>query len=347
MAGPLYWKGNLPPLNDRTQFLGYENACDFLAAVDAVLLPSDLEGGPIVLLEAWAMRVPFFMRLTGLAIAHAEAVQIIGTNASETVKQILDFMDPSNADTMEAFMDKGSRVLNQKYTTDVVHKLWVRVIEETLARKRMSDHIWRAPLIPIRMPEGNLEMFLYADDFQVDRLGHAAAIDCWSADRCEANINFQIPPSDELPFTPNFLLIEYRATSPEPRIISAGTMDISSPNQQHPYHHTIDIPLSMYGNNNVQLCFQLPSTAPPKIEVKFLLHKNVHLKVVDISAMDYPVMQQKSCVEVSKYATKPTEEEEQRKPEVKEKGKKNRKKPFDDITEVDDEDKIISRRKKT
>lgn len=250
MAGPLYWETNMPPLNDRTTYLGYENACDFLAAVDAVLLPSELEGGPIVLLEAWAMRVPFFMRLTGLALAHAEAVQIIGTNAADTAQQIVDFMRPDNAEARKEFMDKGTRVLNQKYTTQVVHKQWVRVIEEALERKRMSDRVWRAPLIPIRMPEGNTPDNFFDDNFQLDRQGRAAIIDCYSGERCEANITFQVPSPHELPFIPHFLVLEYRAMSMETRMIAAGILDTSLASQQGPIRHTMDIPVSPESGNH-------------------------------------------------------------------------------------------------
>lgn len=313
MAGPLYWKGNMPPLNDRTTYIGYENACDFLAGVDAMLLPSELEGGPIVLLEAWAMRVPFFMRLTGLAVSHAEAVQIIGTNAADTAQQIVDFMRPENEATKEEFLDRGTRVLNQKYTTEVVHKQWVRVIEEALERKRMHDRVWRAPLFPMRMP-GNSIDYLLDDNFQVDRLGRAAVIDCYSGDRCAANITVQIPSPHELPFIPHYLVLEYHALSPETRLSSAGilTTTSSSPQsssslrQKPSFRHTMDFPISSESANSHIICFQLPPSTPSTVNLKFSLKKTVHVKVIDISVMESA--KSETCIELEKHPV--TQEEE-------------------------------------
>lgn len=233
------------------------------------------------------MRTPIFMRRTGLAQAHSEAVQIIETNNStETMQHIVEFMAPDAAERREAFMDKGMEVLNAQYTTEVVHKQWAKVVEESIKRKLVSDHIWRATLIPIRLPEGNLRE-LNLDDFQVDRLGHAASIMCWIRDDCEANINFELPSKSKLSFNPKYLVVEYRATTIEApfSLSSAGTLRISSPSPEHPFDQKINIKLSP-PNGNSQFCFPLPDTLPPSLENKFILHKQVSIKVTEIAMMD-------------------------------------------------------------
>ena len=47
-----------------------------------MVLASPNEGGPIVLLEAWAVRVPFFMRRTGIAAQYPDNVFIIDEEES-------------------------------------------------------------------------------------------------------------------------------------------------------------------------------------------------------------------------------------------------------------------------
>lgn len=64
----------------------YDWPADVLNMCDIVLLPSKKEGGPIVLIEAWGQRKPFFIYRTGLAEKYPEGVFLIGpTDTPRTV----------------------------------------------------------------------------------------------------------------------------------------------------------------------------------------------------------------------------------------------------------------------
>ena len=84
MVGPAYFDASFPQRSSpRVIMTGHlSHAADPLSVADVALLASPTEGGPIVLLEAWAMRVPFFMRRTGLAAEHPQGVFILEDDES-------------------------------------------------------------------------------------------------------------------------------------------------------------------------------------------------------------------------------------------------------------------------
>lgn len=84
IVGPLVESDFSPVIkSELRERLVFSGASDDVAAAinaaDVMLLASAVESGPIVLAEAWALRKPFFMRKTGLAAQHPDAVFIIGS----------------------------------------------------------------------------------------------------------------------------------------------------------------------------------------------------------------------------------------------------------------------------
>lgn len=83
MVGPLQTKLEDPVMGSKVLFVGtHPWPADALQVADAVLLPSPSEGGPIVMLEAWGLKKPFFIYRTGLADRFPDGVFLI--DADET-----------------------------------------------------------------------------------------------------------------------------------------------------------------------------------------------------------------------------------------------------------------------
>lgn len=84
MASPVYHTKELTFVPEgRLGLVGnVDDTPRFMRSVDAILLPSPKEGGPIVLLEAWAAGVPFFMFSTGLAVQYPDCVHVLPWKAT-------------------------------------------------------------------------------------------------------------------------------------------------------------------------------------------------------------------------------------------------------------------------
>jgi len=89
---------------ERVHFLGRtDHGADVLKLSTAVFCPSQKEGGPIVLLEAWAAKIPFFMRSTGLAVDYPQAVFTINSNNADiAATYILDTLAGDISTEVEA-----------------------------------------------------------------------------------------------------------------------------------------------------------------------------------------------------------------------------------------------------
>ena len=79
-----------------------------------MLLASPTEGGPIVLLEAWAVRVPFFMRRTGIAAEYPDNVFIIeeDESAAAVAKRVDATVDGIQSVAVQRVLDGGWKTLS-------------------------------------------------------------------------------------------------------------------------------------------------------------------------------------------------------------------------------------------
>lgn len=139
----------MPVLHDKVKYLGnFEHSADFLTMVDAVLLPSAHEGGPIVLLEAWAARVPFFMRRTGLAVEHPDGIVEIGgqgaRSAAEVAALVADSMRHPSSGAVAAAVAAGYAAVSSAYSTDAVSAQY-NLLLENVVRCSSRDEVWLDP----------------------------------------------------------------------------------------------------------------------------------------------------------------------------------------------------------
>ncbi len=171
MAGPLYLPDQMVSnVSSHIHLVGdVQEPWTFLAAVDALYVPSKEEGGPIVLLEAWAMVKPFFMRRTGLAVDHEDGVFIVPDNASP--QDIATFIDgkinTSSGGDGDGFTEEvqkkveyglktvkeqfSSEVLKQKYHTLMTDLLENAENEGQKAPKRLSFQVHYPKGVPPAM----------------------------------------------------------------------------------------------------------------------------------------------------------------------------------------------------
>lgn len=87
-----------------------------------MLMASPNEGGPIILIEAWGQRKPFFMRRTGLAAEHPHSVFMIGTLRLKRVNVYTSWSNPPqpvNAHIPALRLSLLSRCADEKETADV------------------------------------------------------------------------------------------------------------------------------------------------------------------------------------------------------------------------------------
>jgi hypothetical protein len=155
MAGPLYLPQEqmLSNLTSRIQLIGdVQETWKFLAAIDALYVPSKEEGGPIVLLEAWAMGKPFFMRRTGLAVDHEDGVFVVPDDA--TAEDIATFIDEkintnSNgqddggsgrySEEVERKTEYGLNTVRDQFSTDVVRSKYHTLMSQLLENEEKNE----------------------------------------------------------------------------------------------------------------------------------------------------------------------------------------------------------------
>jgi glycosyltransferase involved in cell wall biosynthesis len=140
MVGPAYFSVSFPSRSSsRIVMTGrIDGAVDPLTVADAVLLASPSEGGPIVLLEAWAMRVPFFMRRTGIAAAHPEAVFLLGEDepAADAAIRVMAVVANLQSAEVRAKLDAGYAIVTSTYAIDRVTAQWTTLLREAVEASR-------------------------------------------------------------------------------------------------------------------------------------------------------------------------------------------------------------------
>lgn len=194
IAGPLYQRHTLASMTERDKrrmrVIGNEpDSISFYHAVDALLLPSADEGGPITLLEAWAARKPMYMRETGLALQHpAASFLLLDDSLSDpamTAAQIhgdtLALASTASSplrDRALARLTEGERVVNQHFSLQAVARGWQNFIDEARrgleARSRTARLLFKC----IQLPVGNTEDSLDDDRAQLRRHGRTCALYC-------------------------------------------------------------------------------------------------------------------------------------------------------------------------
>lgn len=138
ICGPLPNHHLLPPDNGRFTYVGAFTDPSYvftiLDAVDAVFLPSLSEGLPNVLIEAWQVRKPFFMRRVGLAVQHADGVFIVDSfDPIKVAKQIATSMNDEAA--IESRLDYGQGVVESDFSVETVRSIYVELIANLIAQK--------------------------------------------------------------------------------------------------------------------------------------------------------------------------------------------------------------------
>lgn len=101
-------------------------------------MPSPSEGGPIVLLEAWPLRKPFFMRRTGLAKQHPEGVFMIetGETPASVARRILFVDTYKNDPEVKGTIEAGFDIFSRIYRIDRVAAKWKKLLDETVELTR-------------------------------------------------------------------------------------------------------------------------------------------------------------------------------------------------------------------
>ena len=145
MAGPFYLPEQqmLSNVTSRITLLGdIQDTGSFLAAVDALYVPSKKEGGPIVLLEAWSMRKPFFMHRTGLAVDHEDGVFVIPVDASpEYIAKYIDEKLSNIGSSSEKYslevqnkIEYGLKTVKEQFSTDNLRRKYHSLVKHLLEK---------------------------------------------------------------------------------------------------------------------------------------------------------------------------------------------------------------------
>jgi hypothetical protein len=143
LGGPSYngYSFNVDFDLNRIRYVGnVANTPQFLQSVDALFLPSLVEGGPIVLLEAWASRVPFFMHATGLAAYFPDCVFIVSTewSAQETASFVLESLQ--NTVLVHEKLECGFKLVQKFFSIDTVIKQWGEVLSALVVQRTQIFH---------------------------------------------------------------------------------------------------------------------------------------------------------------------------------------------------------------
>lgn len=109
-----------------------------------MVLASPNEGGPIVLLEAWAVRVPFFMRRTGIAAQYPDNVFIIDDDesAASVAARVEYTINNIKSSEVQKVLDGGWKTLRKWYTT--IREAW-----DDPRAQRLSNYLLIPPSFPL------------------------------------------------------------------------------------------------------------------------------------------------------------------------------------------------------
>ena len=156
MAGPAYFEESLNLRKSvRVQMVGRQRSADALSIADAVLLASPSEGGPIVLLEAWAVRVPFFMRRTGLAAAYPDSVFII--DETETAENVANRLPSALASPLvREILDNGYRTFMSTFTIQKTSSQWRELLVDVVASACKCARCSMRPIVFVRSDDATI-----------------------------------------------------------------------------------------------------------------------------------------------------------------------------------------------
>lgn len=130
MVGPLQFVFNDPVIGDKVRYVGsHPWPADAIQVADALLLPSPSEGGPIVMLEAWGQKKPFFIYRTGLADRFPEGAFLIGANETpqSVAKRIVYTVNNIESPEIAKKIEHASSVL-QGFILEDHFPVWDRII---------------------------------------------------------------------------------------------------------------------------------------------------------------------------------------------------------------------------
>ena len=143
MVGPAYFVESFPVrTSSRVIMTGrWDNAADPMSVADVALIASPSEGGPIVLLEAWAARVPFFMRRTGIAAAYPSGVFIIGDDESAgSVAGRVQVVGEQRFDKeVVATVESGYKTVMSVFAIERTSEMWRKLLLEVGSSQRSCD----------------------------------------------------------------------------------------------------------------------------------------------------------------------------------------------------------------
>ena len=144
LVGPKYWDITKEPWghgeDPRIILAGtWHHSGDPLAVASAVLLPSRSEGGPLVMLEAWAARVPIFMLPIGLAARPPErnAVFVLPDVPANATAQFIT-LHLGKAAELQAKVNQAYQLYQSKYALSEVAMQWARFLMSTMQRMYKS-----------------------------------------------------------------------------------------------------------------------------------------------------------------------------------------------------------------
>lgn len=218
MAGPLYESGKMTNLSSRVTYLGHlEDPWTFLAAVDAVFMPSSNEDGiPISLLQSWAMRKPCFMRETGIIPEHAKGVFALSDDASAgTIAAHIDGLVKNNhrdairREITEKKLDYGMEILKKDFSIAPMQGKYLELMESLLKINPRAS-IARLPFM-VHYPN---DMKPPSETLQITRRGRTILARCFTR-ACIFSLKI-VPFKDDL-FPMNVTIVARTMSAPRPR----------------------------------------------------------------------------------------------------------------------------------
>jgi glycosyltransferase involved in cell wall biosynthesis len=174
VVGPVYYYSNKFTCDSSNViYVGSsENVQCYMENSEALLVPSDSEGGPIVAIEAWLKGLPVIMKSTGLAKQYSDGFIIYNWDNPnfEQLRTILEDV------TLLHNVNLNSRIiLDENFSKKVVKNKW-RLIFDDVEAKMSKTNIYNFILLS---NEGSMSRIL----------GKMVIIDCMH-DKCHTIIRF-------------------------------------------------------------------------------------------------------------------------------------------------------------
>lgn len=132
VVGPYYHESYTPRCSDRTIIAGpTKKPLCFMKAADVVVNTSPQEGGPIVAIEAWMLKKPFYMFDTGL-------MKVFGHDdmkfKSRDPTDMASLLEKQNDHKVDAMFEVYQKIFSPKIVYDKWNKVLISQLKDTYVR---------------------------------------------------------------------------------------------------------------------------------------------------------------------------------------------------------------------